>query len=113
MSNLSDKVKGLLAYLLSIIGGVIFLFVDKEASKNVKMHAAQSLTLMIAYVVLNVAVSIITSIVYIPFISSAVSIGYTVLWIIGMVNAYQEKDAELPVIVGIAKSLFGKQIDAE
>ena len=38
---------------------------------------------------------------------------YIALVIMGCVNAYKEKEPELPVVGGIAKSIFGKQIDAE
>jgi len=111
MENLDNKVKGLLCYLLSILGGIIFLFCDKSATKNIKIHAAQSLVIFGGYIILSIVLGILNAIVYIPLISSLSYIVYIVCLIVGMVKGYKEdENPELPVIGDIAKSLFAKQI---
>lgn len=109
MSNLDDRVKGLIAYLLGIIGGIIML-VMKDNSKTVKLHGAQAIVISIGYYIISIAYGFIP--VTIPFFSTALNLVYIALVIMGCVNAYKEKEPELPVIGGIAKSIFGKQIDA-
>lgn len=110
MNNLDDKVKGLIAYLLGFIGGLIMLLV-KDNSKTVKLHGAQAIVISVGYYIISIAYGFLP--ITIPFFSTALSIIYAVLVIMGCVNSYQEKEPELPVVGGIAKSIFGKQIDAE
>ena len=110
MNNLDDKVKGLIAYLLGFIGGIIML-VTKENSKTVKLHGAQAIVISLGYSLLSFAYAFIP--IEIPFFSTALSVVYAILIIMGCVNAYKEKEPELPVVAGIAKSIFGKQIDEE
>ena len=110
MNNLDDKVKGLIAYLLGFIGGLIMLLV-KDNSKTVKLHGAQAIVISVGYYIVSIAYSFIP--ITIPFFSTALSIVYAVLTIMGCVKAYKEEEPELPVVAGIAKSIFAKQIDAE
>ena len=110
MSNLDDKVKGLIAYLLGFIGGIIML-VMKDNSKTVKLHGAQAIVISVGYYIISLAYSFLP--ITIPFFSTALNLVYVALIIMGCVNAYKEKEPELPVVGGIAKSIFGKQIDEE
>lgn len=113
MNGLDDKIKGLLSYLFGFIGGIVFLFVVKDSSKTVKIHAAQSIVISIGYIVLSMAIGILTAIISIPFVRSAPYIVYVLATIFGMVKAYQEQDPALPVINDMAMSLFKKQIEEE
>lgn len=111
MSELDDKVKGLLSYLFGVIGGIIFLFVLKDSSKRVKIHAAQAIVISLGYFLIQTISGIIP--VRIPFLGTAINICYLLLIIFGIVKAYKEEDPELPVVNNIAMSLFKKQIEEE
>ncbi len=104
---MTDKTKGILAYIFSLIGGLIFLF-SKDSSKNVKMHAAQSITIFLEYLILTIIYRLIP--VYIPFLSTIIYIVYILAIIFGIVKVCKEEDPELPVIGELAKKMFGKQI---
>lgn len=104
---MTDKTKGILAYIFSLIGGLIFLF-SKDSSQNVKMHAAQSITIFLGYLILTIIYRLIP--VYIPFLSTIIYVVYIVAIIFGIVKVCKEEDPELPVIGDLAKKIFGKQI---
>ena len=98
------KVKGVLAYLFGLIGGLIVYFIAKEGEETLKFHAAQSMTLSIA----NFVIGIICG--FIPFggtISSVVSLIVFVLAIMGIVKvAKEDTELELPLVGGLTHSIF-------
>lgn len=104
---MTDKSKGILAYIFSLVGGLIFLF-SKDSSKNVKMHGAQSIVIFLGYIILTIIYRLIP--VYIPFLSTIIYVVYILAIVFGIVKVCKEEDPELPVIGEIAKKLFGKQI---
>ncbi len=104
---MTDKTKGVLAYIFSFIGGLIFLL-SKDSSRNVKMHAAQSIVIFLGYLILTVAYSFIP--VYIPFFSTILYGVYIVAIVFGIVKVCKEEDPELPIIGDLAKKMFGNQI---
>ena len=103
---MTDKTKGVLAYIFSFIGGLIFLL-SKDSSKNVKMHAAQSIVIFLGYLILTIVYNLLP---YIPMLSTIIYVVYIVAIIFGIVKVCREEDPELPVIGEIAKKIFGKQI---
>lgn len=105
---MSEKAKSILAYIFGWIGGLIVLFAMKENEKNTKFHAAQAIVLSAGYFLIDLVYG------YLPF---TIPFFATVLWgiyivgiIMGIAKANKEEDPELPVIGGVAKSIFGKQI---
>lgn len=106
---MSEKGKCILAYLLGWVGGLIVLFAMKDNTRNTKFHAAQSITLSVGYFLLTIVYSLIP--ITIPFFSTALWIIYIIGIIMGIAKANKEEDPELPVISGIAKSIFGKKIE--
>ena len=106
---MNEKTKSILAYVFGWLGGLIVLFGVKDNERNTKFHAAQAIVISVGYYLLNVAYSFIP--VTIPFFSTAVWGIYIVAIIMGIVKANKEEDPELPVIGGIAKSIFGKKIE--
>ena len=105
MEKLDNKVKGLLCYLLGFLGGILFLFADKSATKNIKIHAAQSLVIFGGYIILSIGIGIFNVIIDLPLLGS---IPYL---LVGMVKGYREdENPEIPVVGDLAKSLFAKQI---
>ena len=106
---MSEKAKSILAYVFGWLGGLIVLYALKDNERNTKFHAAQAITLGLGYVILNMAYNFIP--VTIPFFSTAIWAVYIIGMIMGIVKASKEEDPELPVIGGIAKSIFGKKIE--
>lgn len=108
---MNEKGKAILAYIFSWVGGLIVLFALKDNEKNTKFHAAQAIVIGLAYMIISIVYSLIP--IVIPFFSTLLWGIYIVAIVMGIVKANKEEDPELPVIGGIAKSIFGKKIDEE
>ena len=106
---MSEKAKAILAYLFGWIGGLIVLFAIKDNEKNTKFHAAQSIVLSVGYFLITIIYRYIP--ITIPFFTKIIWVIYIIGIIMGIAKANKEDDPELPVIGGIAKSIFGKQIE--
>lgn len=106
---MSEKGKCILAYLLGWLGGLIVLFAMKDNTRNTKIHAAQSITLSVGYFLIIMVYRFIP--ISIPFFSTALWIIYIIGIVMGIAKANKEEDPELPVVSGIAKSIFGKIIE--
>lgn len=106
---MSEKAKSILAYVFGWIGGLIVLFAIKDNEKNTKFHSAQAIVLSVGYFLLTLIYRYIP--ITIPFFSTALWAVYLIGIIMGIAKANKEEDPELPVIGGIAKSIFGKQIE--
>ena len=105
---MNEKTKSIVAYLLGWLGGLIMLFAIKDSTRNTKFHAAQAIVIGLAYTILTVVYNILPF--NIPFFSTILWVLYIVAIIMGIVKANKDEDPELPVVGGIAKSIFGKQI---
>lgn len=106
---MSEKAKSILAYIFGWIGGLIVLFAIKDNEKNTKFHAAQSIVLSVGYFLITIIYRYVP--ITIPFFTKIVWVIYIIGIIMGIAKANKEDDPELPVIGGIAKSIFGKQIE--
>ena len=107
---MDDKGKGIIAYIFGLIGGLIVLLAfKKDNNKKTTIHACQSITLSIAIIALDVIYGIIPF--SIPFFSTVVWALQIVLIVLGIVKVVKDEDPELPVIGGLAKSIFSKAID--
>lgn len=105
---MSQKGRAIIAYVFGWLGGLIVLFALKDNEKNTKMHAAQAIVIGLGYTILSTAYYLIP--ITIPFFNTALWVVYILAIIFGIVKANKEEDPELPVIGGLAKSIFGKQI---
>ena len=65
---MSEKGKGVLAYIFTWIGGLIVLYGMKDNERNTKIHAAQAIVIGIGYMVIYMIYRFIP--VYIPFFST-------------------------------------------
>lgn len=108
---MTEKTKGVIAYLFGLIGGLIILFGYKDSTRETKVHAAQAITLWIAYFILNIAASLIANATGLGLVSTVVNLGYWVIAIMGCVKAYNEQEYTLPIITENALKIFAKQID--
>lgn len=107
---MNEKGKCVLAYIFGWLGGLIVLYAIKDNQRNTKFHAAQAIVLSVAYFVVSIAYGFIPFVI--PFFSTILSALYLAGIIWGIVKACKEgEDPELPVIGGIAKSIFGKKIE--
>lgn len=104
----NQKTKSVVAYIFGLIGGLIVLMM-KDSERNTKIHAAQSITIFIAYYIIKFAYTFIPfNIPYFRYILSAI---YIVCMVVGIVKACNEDSPEIPVIGDIATSIFKKQIE--
>lgn len=104
---MSEKTKGVIAYLFGWLGGLIILLGYKNSEEQTKLHAAQAIVLSVAYMVLNIVIS------FIPVVrnfSGLLSIAYFVIAIVGAVKANKLEEYNLPVITELANKWFEKQI---
>ncbi len=106
---MSEKAKSILAYLFGWLGGLIVLFALKDTERNTRFHAAQAIVIGVGYFLIQMAYRFIP--IVIPMFSTALSIVYFAAIIMGIVKANKEEDPEIPVIGGIAKSIFGGKIE--
>jgi uncharacterized membrane protein len=108
------KVCAALSYILI---GIIWYFVDDDMKKNsfAKYHAKQGLVLLIAWVIYSIALGIVFGAILVPLIFTGayglvmiINLLYYVPFIfliIGLVNALNGKQKELPIIGKFAKKL--------
>jgi uncharacterized membrane protein len=112
--GLQPNVAGLLCYVLGLITGIVFLVLDPyNKDRFVRFHAFQAIFFHVAWIVLIIASSIISSVL--PWgliflgslISFAVSLGGLLLWLYVMYKAYQNERFKLPVIGDLAERQAG------
>ena len=112
---MEQKIRGLIAYLLGWVGGLVVLFALKDNSDETKFNACQSITISVCGIIISIAASILGTIYTIIFGSSlfvfgllsyVANIGVFVLGIIGMIKAYQEQKYEIPVISDLTRKVF-------
>ncbi|KKQ72788.1 MAG: hypothetical protein US94_C0040G0007 [Berkelbacteria bacterium GW2011_GWB1_38_5] len=96
--GIDPKLAGLLCYLLSLVGGIVFLAISKD--KFVRFHAFQSIFLWVAFIILVVVV------MFIPFVrwfSWVIYPAWLVISILMMLKAYAGEKYKLPVIGDLAE----------
>jgi uncharacterized membrane protein len=110
-SGLTDNVAGLLAYL--VIPAIVFL-VQPPYNRNrfIRFHSFQAIFYWAAMVALEIAVSIVSSILWsiLPFLAMImvpirliVGLGGFILWIVLLLKAYQGEMFKIPFIGDIAE----------
>ena len=101
--GLEPHLAGALAYFLGFISGA-FLIVTEKENKSVRFHAWQSVVFSLVWMVLSWAVGLLPWMGGMrSLISTAVSLGGFVLWLVLMYKAYNKEMFELPVIGEFAK----------
>jgi uncharacterized membrane protein len=103
-SGLPENVAGALSYLLGPLTGITFFIIDRQRP-FVRFHAVQCIGVTIAWVVIAVALMIVSAVLgVIPvlgfLVSVLLSLGISILgfglWIWLMFQAYQGKTWEVP-----------------
>jgi len=110
-TGLDPKLAAFLAYLFGIIGGIVFIVIEKD-NRYVKFHAWQSVAFAVALFVAWVAYSIIAAILgHIPVLGwlidlvlgAAISIGGLVAWILLLIKSFSGEEYKLPFIGDFAE----------
>jgi uncharacterized membrane protein len=102
------KVCSILAYLLV---GIIWYFADDDMKKNkfVKYHVKQGLVLLIAWLAYSIALGVVFAVIFTPIFFMGGGFGLLailrllyyvpfIFLIIGIINALNGKEKELPII---------------
>ena len=95
----NTKVVSILSYL--VIGLIWYLFDESVHDKKTKFHVKQVLVLLICYVAAMIVAQILFFISFI--LVPVVEIATLVLVILGIVNAANDKEKNLPLIGDFAK----------
>ena len=100
-AGLSDNVAGALAYLL--IPAIIFLVVEPyNRNKFIRFHSFQAIFYEVAWIVVNVCLTIILPWILWP-LHTLISLLFFTGWVVMAVKAYQGQMFKLPVIGDLAE----------
>lgn len=99
-SGLDENIAGMLCYLFTIVGGIVFLAVEKR-SRFVMFHALQSVTVFGLIMVGHVLCTFLP--LFGPLVSSLLSLLGVVLWLLMVVTSLQGKWLKLPWIGDFAE----------
>lgn len=101
-TGLDPKLSSMLAYLLGIVGGIVFYAISKDG--YVRFHSMQSILLWVAMVIVYFGLMILGF--AIPFLWAfnwVIYLGFFVLWLLLMIKAYQGEKFKLPLIGDMAE----------
>ncbi len=110
-TGMTDNVASLLCYLLSVVGGILFLVLEPyNRNKAIRFHAFQSIFFFAAWVAISIVVGVVGEIFGMVglfglwhFVARLVFLGLFVIWIMLMVKAYQNQKWVLPIIGPLAE----------
>jgi uncharacterized membrane protein len=116
-TGLTPNIAGALAYSLGFITGIIFLVIEPyRRDRFVRFHAMQSILYSAACIVFSIAWSIAVGILmsitgWIAFavlpIRLLISLGFFLLWLYLMYQAYSQREFRIPIIGAIAAKQAG------
>jgi uncharacterized membrane protein len=114
-SGLAPNIASMLCYICMPITSIVFMLMEKE-NKDVQFHAWQGTTFGVAWIVVVVALNIITMIlgsiasilgVIMSILVPVLGLAVFVLWIICLVKAYQGERWKIPYIGDFAEKKAG------
>lgn len=106
--GLEPNVAAGLAYLLTWVGGIVFL-VGGGTNKFVKFAAAQSLVFWIMFCILLYVVVPILAIAthgILGILWLVLMVLGLVVWLWTFISAFQGKEVKIPIVAGITESIF-------
>jgi uncharacterized membrane protein len=106
-SGLSDNAASGLAYI-TIIPAIIFLILEPfNRNSLVRFHSWQSIFLAIAWIVVDVATLILRRMPFLGwtmwFAVPLVELGFFIIWLIVLINAFNGKRFKLPIVGDLAE----------
>ncbi|MBP1938550.1 DUF4870 domain-containing protein [Paenibacillus sediminis] len=99
-TGLDDNIAGLLCYLFTFIGGILFLAVEKR-SRFVLFHALQSIFVFGSIAIAQILCGFVP--LFGAMLSTLLSLLSIVLWALLMIQAVQGKWFKLPIIGDFAE----------
>jgi len=109
-TGLKPNVAGLLSYLFGLVSGLIFYLIETK-SQFVRFHAAQSIIVTLAFIVISMVTWIL---LFIPFLGwlmyILIGLAGFVLWILLMVKAYQGERYKSPIAGDLAEKWAVRKI---
>lgn len=101
---MNNKTLSIVAYI-TIIGWIIsFVQYNNKKSPEVRFHLKQSLGVMILGIIISIIMTIIVTIVPALGFLNFVGLAVLLLLILGVINAMNEAQKELPLIGGFSES---------
>jgi uncharacterized membrane protein len=110
-TGLTPNLAGALSYRLTPLTGIVFFILEKQ-NQSVRFHAMQSIIFGVAWIVLWIALQILSAaLMAIPIVGWIVGLllwlgvgcGGFIIWVLLMWKAYQGQEWELPVIGPMAR----------
>jgi uncharacterized membrane protein len=99
-AGLQDNIAGMLAYLL--IPAIIFLVMEPyNRNKFIRFHSFQAIFLEIGWLIVNAVLGILAFLGI--FLLPILWLGFTILWVVCLIKAYQNQIFKLPLIGDIAE----------
>lgn len=123
-TGLASNVAAGLACIFSIVGGIVFLILEKK-DQFVRFYAMQSLIVGGASICFSIALNIVSFIlVHLPvvgrlialllaFVGMIVGLGFFALWIVMIVKAFTSKEWEVPYVGKIAREQLARMAASE
>jgi uncharacterized membrane protein len=115
-TGLASNIGAGLCAVFPLIGGIVFYFIEKK-DRLVRHWAVQSIFFGGTAIVISIVVGLIAGILEIAHIGFlgfllylAWKIFCLVLWILGLINGFQGKQWEYPIISEQCKKLFPKLV---
>ncbi|MCL4404515.1 MAG: hypothetical protein M1544_00970 [Candidatus Marsarchaeota archaeon] len=96
-SKQDDNILYLLAYVFTIVSGIIIYLFFAKGNKRLRMHSEQAIILGVIMIVLSAILFLV------PYISSIITL---LVWIYGLYigfEAYSGRDVDIPYITEIVK----------
>lgn len=92
------KTIAIISYITFI--GLIIAIVMNNDKKNdfARYHIRQSLGIIVLYLVVWILFYILTTLVYIPLLSTIIYVGLLVLWVLGVLAAAQGEEKPVPLV---------------
>jgi len=110
-SGMADNVAGMLAYVTFIPAIIFLVTAPYNQSRFVRFHSYQSIFFSVAVFGIQVALSILTVMPFLIFITGPlhmlVALGALIVWIILLLKANQGQMFKLPVIGDLAEKQAG------
>ena len=106
-----NQVVAALAYLLGLVTGIIFLYLEPyDKDEFVRFHARQSVAFSIAWIVINIVLSVFIAVL--PFglgrllavLLELINLGLAIMWIFLMYKAYSGERYRIPELADLADS---------